>query len=509
MGKMRNKAYLLHDIAEYIRSLLCCDGVCIVLRCFDSALCHPEWRHVLSVQDTPLPRYYGTITDLRLLTEERVWAVCDMALQTGQLWTLDTEALQQIGSEGAASPGDPASATTFLLIAPLECPGGVVGFLLCTATAEHMPGEVECRFLYQFLPRIASKVEATLRAEHANGAMTEEVTKDTAVSRMPQWPDDRLPDAEELLSVVSHDLRAPLSIIKGYVGLLQVYGFPEQTEQYTSSGVMSATCRQKYFTSVMEQINHLEVLIGDLLDASRIRSGRIKLNRTPLALGELCQQVALQIQDRMDQQEVGRYAIQCILDPALPPVLADAHRVQQVVMNLVENAIKYSPEGGLIEIFVYTHYALQHSHALAQQAGLQSLLNRRREQFPVTDVYVTIRDYGIGIPLQQQSILFQPLQQQSQASERMVSSHGLGLYIARRLVEAMQGRILLKSQEGKGTCVTFSLPAVASGTSADETDSPRSYNEIGCLVPTETQLPQMKRSSVLRSRSPLIEECRR
>src|SRR5690348_3962181 len=207
MGKMGSKISLLYDIAEHMRSLLCCDGVCIVLRCFDSALCHPQWRHVLSAQDTRIPRYYGTITDVRLLAQERVWAVCDIALQTGQIWTLDTEALQLLCGEGATSALNPAYATAFLLIAPLECRGGVVGFLLCTSYAEHMPGEIECRFLYQFLPRIASNVEAALLMEQASG--------ETAVRRIPHRSDDVVPGAEELLSVVCHDLRTPLSIIKG------------------------------------------------------------------------------------------------------------------------------------------------------------------------------------------------------------------------------------------------------------------------------------------------------
>ncbi len=96
----------------------------------------------------------------------------------------------------------------------------------------------------------------------------------------------------------------------------------------------------------MEQVRHLEVLIGDVLDVSHMQSGRFALRYTSVDLGRLCQHIVQLMQWGIDQQQPGRYCILCRVDQELPLVWADADRVQQVLTNLVENAIKYSPNGG-------------------------------------------------------------------------------------------------------------------------------------------------------------------
>lgn len=480
-----NVLQLCH-IAECIRTLCGCDGACIVLRCFDTDLCHTRWQHLLLPQATPssclaLPRYYGTITDTQLLRHERILAYCDMALQTGDLWLLNTTALATLGCAGAALEPSIHNATAFVAIAPLTGSAGMLGWLLCTATAEHVPGESELRCLQQCLPRISHLVESALAdsSPYATSYKAQRVIGKT------------MPEAElsydELLSLIGHDLRTPLSVIKGYAGLLQTYGFTEvQTGLAGPSAPavegMTSACRQKYFHAIMEQIEHLEVLIGDLLDISRLRSGRINMDLAWLALGELCQEIAQQMQDRMEQQEAGRYRIRCQPDPALPFVLADRHRVQQVVTNLLENAIKYSPAGGLIEIFIHTEPALYLHTGCIDQERMPSRCAQHDMPSTTAMVAVTIRDYGIGIPQRQQTALFQPFKRLVPVTAAIPGS-GLGLYISRRLLEAMHGRIVLSSHEGNGTSVTFTLPAVpvlhersGSGESFSLSSSSFSYN---------------------------------
>jgi Osmosensitive K+ channel histidine kinase len=457
-----NVLQLCH-IAECIRTLCGCDGACIVLHCFDDDLCPTRWQHLLLPQLTPspclaLPRYYGTITDTQLLKHERILAYCDMALQTGDLWLLNATALATFECADTSLESPIHNTTAFIAIAPLTGTAGMPGWLFCTATAEHVLGESELRCLQQCLPRISHLVESALTDESPYAApyKAQRVSGKTT-------PEAEL-SYDELLSLIGHDLRTPLSVIKGYAGLLQTYGFTEAQIGLSEPSVpgvegMTSACRQKYFHAIMEQIEHLEVLIGDLLDISRLRSGRISLNPVWLALGELCQEIAQQMQDRMEQQEAGRYCIRCQPDPALPFVLADRHRVQQVVTNLLENAIKYSPAGGLIEIFIHTEPALYVYTGCVDQERMQSLCPQHAVSSTTAMVAVTIRDYGIGIPQRQQAALFQPFKRLAPVTAAIPGS-GLGLYISRRLLEAMHGRIVLSSHEGNGTSVTFMLPAV-------------------------------------------------
>lgn len=482
---------LLHNIAECIRTLLGCDGACIVLRSFDDALCHPQCRQILSAASVSLsqsarsvPGYYGTITDAQLLTNERVLAYCDMALQTGDLWLLNasafaTHTLADNASaacdtcDTTASTGHVSPPTAFLLITPLECPDGMLGLLFCTAYAEHVPGSTEQRFLQQFLPRISQLVEAALLTPATpDDSGDPEFAEIVAACTQPTQPaQPTQPGYDELFSIIGHDLRTPLSVIKGYAGLLQEYGFVEIPAESSvapsslASTEMTPACRQRYFQAIMEQIDHLEVLINDLLDISRLRSGRINLCLSHVALDVLCQEVTQQMQDHIERQQPGRYSIQCLGDPALPPVLADVHRVRQVIMNLLENAVKYSPDGGLVEVFVYTHCVRYQSNVLTHLSRFPDLLQLNHDHLSQTEtgadmVYVTVCDHGVGIPLQQQPVLFRPfkrLAHLSQASAAIAGS-GLGLYISRRLLDAMHGHILLRSHEGQGTSVTFALP---------------------------------------------------
>jgi signal transduction histidine kinase len=187
----------------------------------------------------------------------------------------------------------------------------------------------------------------------------------------------------------------------------------------------------------MEQVDHLEVLIADLLDVSRLQTGRLSLHCGETDVPQLCQRVVSSMQERVDRQSPGHYCFHCTIEPNLPLAWADPDRLRQILVNLLENAVKYSPDGGAIELFAYS---------LADS--------------PSCMIGITICDRGIGIPHSQQDALFRPFTRLQHPASEQIAGTGLGLYIARCLVEAMNGHIVLHSQQGEGTQVTFTVPAV-------------------------------------------------
>ncbi|MEO7021070.1 MAG: ATP-binding protein, partial [Ktedonobacteraceae bacterium] len=134
----------------------------------------------------------------------------------------------------------------------------------------------------------------------------------------------------------------------------------------------------------------------------------------------------------------GKYQLVCNLDAELLPVWADADRLRQVLLNVVENAIKYSPQGGRIEL---------------EARGTET----RGGQDNLAQVCITIRDQGMGIPRQHMARVFQPFERLERPATSHIPGVGLGLYIARYLVEAMAGTLDIQSCEGSGTDVIIRL----------------------------------------------------
>jgi signal transduction histidine kinase len=402
----------LHDLAQHIRNLLGLESarVSLVLECPEPALRHPLLDMFDLHPDRSAP-CYGSLIDGSLLSNERLWALCDIAMQTGRY-----NSYAPLSAE--------ASTAGSIAIAPLERPAGVLGFLLFVDNQPDALCDGERLLIEQYLPTIARCVEETLF--DACIPVAREIRERDVVIDMQEQ--------SEFLSLVGHELRVPLTAIKGYAGLLQAYNLAEQQLE-GGSAVMTAARQQQYLDVIVEQANHLEVLIGDLLDLSRLQAGRLSLRPMWVNVAYLCQRATQLIQQRADQQEPGRYCIRCHIGSRLPSAWADPDRVRQVLTNLLENAVKYSPSGGIIEIETYAA--------------------------PSRMIAVTVRDQGIGIPQELQGTLFQPYTRLAHTATARVSGTGLGLYIARKLVEAMGGRVILQSREGQGTSITFTLPVRA------------------------------------------------
>ena len=430
----------LHDLANSAGQLLNCEQVSLCLHCPEATLRHPLIALFFEMYGSS-PLYYGSFLDSMVLSHDDLWAVCDSALLTGQ---------NIIGGAWLKRVREEYRVIGSVMIAVLERSAGVVGVLFCSSRLVDVFRECERRLLAQYAPELAKQVEQIL-SESCLTSSTQAQIENMATGMQEQ---------SVFLSLISHELRAPLTAIKGYAGLLQAYGISGVGGE-GQAGKMSGAQQLLYLDVIMEQVNHLEVLIGDVLDVSHIQSGRLALRCTSIDLGLLCQHVVQLMQYRIDQQQPGQYCILCKIDPKLPLIWADADRVQQVLTNLVENAIKYSPAGGTVEIQVCA--AANCSRNCTCLYRMQEHRTSEYQNFSEAPfACVTISDQGIGIPPQQQDSLFKPFMRLEHPDTRNVSGTGLGLYIARKLVEAMHGQVLLRSSEGKGTDITFSLPVAQS-----------------------------------------------
>lgn len=474
-------------ITQRLQQLLDCEAACLILDGPDPGLCHPLLTLLPAAStDKPLSAAaYGSTDLAALLLDERIRACCDMAMQSGRTQCLDN-CLFRIDRFDIQS----------VLVAPLERPMGMLGFCLLVHAQTDGFGRGELNLLKLCLPGIAQTVEEVLRALYASCMQAarrqcslpeggQGLSTLTGGETTPFITEEGRKGEDPLkngfVSMISHELRAPLSAIKGYAGLLQAYSIADTRAQHPAAERPSAPLaeqpaigltparQQHYLNVIVEQANHLEVLINDLLDVSRIQAGKLSLRFVAMDAGSLCQQVAQLMRQRVQQQSPGKYRLDCDVMPDLPPVWADPARVQQVLHNLLENAIKYSPNGGRIE--------LSASLQASPPATIESCVHESSEKphismTPGTFLTITIRDSGVGIAEHERARLFKPFIRLTHPATTHVEGAGLGLYITRKLVEAMGGAINLHSCPGEGTLVTITLPlACASKQTSSETEA--------------------------------------
>jgi signal transduction histidine kinase len=231
---------------------------------------------------------------------------------------------------------------------------------------------------------------------------------------------ERLKD--EFVALVSHELKNPLTSIKGYAQLLRA-----QLE--AREGLSLSEQEHLCLNVVEEEADRLSALASDVIDVSRLQSGRLVLRMDELDLVALVRRVTerLQITTRI-------HTLSLNADCESLWIQGDRNRLEQVLLNLIGNAIKYTPQGGPVEITITP---------ARDEEGAQ----------------VTIRDSGIGIPRDQQVRLFARFSRASNASIHGISGTGLGLFLCRELIERHGGRIWLESEEGKGSTFSFVLPS--------------------------------------------------
>jgi len=180
-------------------------------------------------------------------------------------------------------------------------------------------------------------------------------------------------------------------------------------------------------------VDVLTQMVEELLELSRIESGQVPLRLAPTAVTDL---VLNPLERLRSQAQRGDVELVLDLPPSLPQVLADAERVQQVITNLLHNAIKFTPSQGKITIRADGPSADQ-----------------------LEEVVISVRDTGIGISQEDVPRIFERFYKSDRARTRSRGGTGLGLAICRHIVQAHNGRIWVKSTEGKGSTFFFSLPA--------------------------------------------------
>jgi len=217
------------------------------------------------------------------------------------------------------------------------------------------------------------------------------------------------------VSIVSHELKTPVATILGYAETL---ARPDATWDPETGRELAET--------IKDEAKRLDNMITDLLDASRVQAGALPMTVEETALDELAGRVAQRFQVQTDKHEIGTR-----FPKGFPPVKGDPARLEQVLNNLVSNAIRYSPQGGRINI-------------------------QGRSQ--PDSVIVTVSDEGIGIPATEQGRIFDPFYRVDDSPTRTTRGTGLGLFLARAIVEAHGGRIWVESEPGKGSSFSFSLP---------------------------------------------------
>ena len=474
----------LQNVIQQVRHLLSCESVHVLLGCTVPELQHPLLNQ-LALANYAVVADSGAVSGAALLHHEHIRALCDVSLYKGQLcassamqWYIDGVSINSIAAtplegsvNGAGDTGDK----------------NIIGIIVCTDASRNAFSQGERLLLQRYLPLIAELLvqQVTDPLSLSTKSKTGYIPAPSTLTESRPLPHQATfvgpiapqlkildPLKNEFISMLSHELRSPLTAIKGYAILLQAYGTSgingnsdEHTgaehASFNSVEELTPVRQREYLDIIMEQTNHLEVLISDLLDISRMQAGRLAMHYTQVDIAELCQRAVQLVQQRADQHYPERYTFRCTIAKNLPPLWTDAHRMRQILTNLLENAVKYSPEGGLIEIIAHIPATSDTSTIPDTTSSIPStsdhlLVERGVDQQEM--FAITIRDVGIGIPLEQQPHLFKPFSRLEHPLTQEVPGAGLGLYITDKLVEAMGGSITLQSSEGKGTSITCLLP---------------------------------------------------
>ncbi len=325
-----------------------------------------------------------------------------VADESGMVTSINRAACEMLSvtCDEALSAGTSIAA---LLASAGELPAGMTGAGMAESEHEIEIREPERRILYvRHDPMLGSRGEflgtvATLR----------DVTEERDIMQMKN----------EFVSTVSHELRTPLTSIKGYIDLILDGDAGEVDDM-----------QREFLGIVKENTDRLVQLINDMLDISRIESGRIHLHIQPLDIAESIRGATDTFRAVLPQKN-HKFVLDVPED--VPLVAGDRDRVGQVLINMLSNAIKYSPQGGTVTV------------------------SARGEDH---EVLVRISDQGIGIGEENLPKMFQQFYRVDSALTREIGGTGLGLSICKSIIELLGGRIWVESTLGEGSSFCFTLP---------------------------------------------------
>ncbi len=222
---------------------------------------------------------------------------------------------------------------------------------------------------------------------------------------------------DEFISMASHELKTPVTSLKGFLSLLQRRLSPQAQEK-----------ELYYLTRMDSQINKLIKLINDLLDLSKMQTGKLAYREERFALHSLLQEIMENVQETTQTHRLQ------LEGEAQVEVFGDCDRIGQVLINLFNNAIKYSPHADTVLV----HVAKDEKH-----------------------VHISVQDFGIGIAQEHQNKIFERFYQVTDPEEKTYPGLGIGLYISHEIVKRHNGQMWVESEKGKGTTFHVTLPLIS------------------------------------------------
>lgn len=292
---------------------------------------------------------------------------------------------------------------------------GALGQLNRLTASDHLTLDVELE-LADGSSRDASLSLSAVRAPNGACEYVVLVARDITERREVQLA------KQDFIATVSHELRTPLTPIKGFLSLFLRPDFH-----------MEPPAQQVIFGQMLDRANQLERLVEDLLSTSRMEHGEFSVRPEPTDVAHVVERAVEDLASasgRTVSQHASGRPVRAMCDPA---------RLQQIVANLLSNADKYSPAGKPVVVHV---------------------------QHRPDEVEIAVQDFGSGIPAEQQGEIFEPFRRLGDHLTRRTRGCGLGLHIARRLVESMNGRIWLESRVDEGSTFHVTVPALVEAPAA-------------------------------------------
>ena len=239
----------------------------------------------------------------------------------------------------------------------------------------------------------------------------------------------------EFIGTVSHELRTPMTSIKGYTQLLAMGSLGDVNET-----------QKEFLTTITDNAERMIAIINDLLDITKIETGSVELNPTKLRLTEVLSEVISTVREDLTKRE---HDFSLNLAPQLPPLWVDPDRIDQVLENMLSNAIKYTPPKGRITV-----HANEAAFADLPEEHIRGLNRSRRF------VRITVQDTGVGIDPAEHDKVFERFYRTENQLKIEAGGTGLGLSLVRPLIQLMGGRIWVDSKVGEGSTFTILVPAI-------------------------------------------------
>ena len=238
---------------------------------------------------------------------------------------------------------------------------------------------------------------------------------------------------DEFVTLAAHELRTPIAVASGYAQML--LRSPDPLAEGETRDAPLAPWQEDALRDISLAMSRLTALTDDLLDVTRLQAGRLQLSKEPHDLVALARRLCRRMQTTTTKHEIRleARARHLIVD-------IDVRRIEQTLHNLINNAIKYSPAGGIIAV------TLRRIEPSAEQG------------IATSSAELTVKDHGLGIPADQQGMIFERFARARNAQELGIDGTGLGLYLCREILAAHDGRIWFESIEGQGTTFHVLLP---------------------------------------------------